>query len=125
MLGSSSRLLSRRLAPAFSSNLRTLSTAAPPPSDPLKVCFIGSGNWGSAAGWVAAQNTLRNPDYFNAEVNMYVHDEIIDGANTDEVLMAWETISPFLSERDDGTIDATAIQLMAAEVSWFGRGGRR
>jgi hypothetical protein len=49
---------------------------------------------------------------------MYVHDELVAGAGSDEVLAAWKTVQPFLSEdaRQGGVLDATSIQLIAAEV---------
>jgi len=74
------------------------------------------GNWGSAASWIAAQNTLLHPEWFESTVEMYVHDELVSGADTDEVKAAWNILSPYLSEESGEVIDATAIQLLAAEV---------
>ena len=36
----------------------------------LRVSFVGSGNWGSAAAWIAAQNCLRH-DTFNDTIRMF------------------------------------------------------
>ena len=85
------------------------STAASPA---LEVAFIGSGNWGSAAAWIAAQNCLRH-DMFNDSLRMYVHEETIEGASRPELREAWKVVEPYLN---DGQMDETALQLAAAEV---------
>jgi len=43
----------------------------------LKVCMIGSGNWGSAVATLIGQNTPKYPEFFN-DINMYVYEEEID-----------------------------------------------
>lgn len=44
----------------------------------MKVSFIGSGNWGTAAASIAAQNLLRHND-FDDQLRMYVHEESVPG----------------------------------------------
>jgi len=76
------------------------------------VAFIGSGNWGSAAAWLAAQNAIKH-DEFNDTIRMYVHEETIGGADDAEISEAWKVVSPHLV---NGEMDATALQLLGAEV---------
>jgi len=79
---------------------------------PLKVSFVGSGNWGSAAAWIAAQNCIRH-DLFADEVSMYVLEERVSGAAKQELNEAWKVVTPHLR---NGAMDAIGIQLIAAEV---------
>jgi glycerol-3-phosphate dehydrogenase (NAD+) len=78
----------------------------------LRVAFVGSGNWGSAAAWIAAQNCLRH-DTFNDTIRMFVHEETVEGAGRPELREAWKVVEPHLV---DGRMDTTALQLAAAEV---------
>lgn len=59
-----------------SSSFSTLNSSSSSP--PLKVSFIGSGNWGTAAASIAAQNVLRHDD-FDDHLRMYVHEESVPG----------------------------------------------
>jgi len=42
-----------------------------------KIAFIGSGNWGSAAARIVAQNTARHTSVFDSEVKMWTFEEQI------------------------------------------------
>ena len=79
----------------------------------LKVAFLGSGNWGSAAAWLASQNCLRH-DTFADDINMFVFEETVDGASTEEVNNAWKVVAKHIS--DERGLDNVGIQLLAAEV---------
>ena len=78
----------------------------------LRVAFIGSGNWGTAAAWIAAQNCLRH-NTFHDTIRMFVHEETVEGAGRPELMEAWKVVQPHLV---DGEMDTTALQLAAAEV---------
>jgi glycerol-3-phosphate dehydrogenase (NAD+) len=52
---------------------------------PLKVTVIGSGNWGSVAARVCAQNTLKYED-FDDEVRVWVFEEIIRGKKLTDII---------------------------------------
>jgi len=43
-----------------------------------KVCIIGSGNWGSAISVIIGKNCERLHNYYESEVKMWVHEEMID-----------------------------------------------
>ena len=51
-----------------------------------KVALIGSGNWGSAIAKIIGSNVNRLPQMFDRVVNMYVHEEIIDGTKLTEII---------------------------------------
>jgi len=44
---------------------------------PEKVALVGSGNWGSAIATKMGKNVLEYPDYFDAEVQMWVFEEYV------------------------------------------------
>lgn len=54
-------------------------------SEAHKVTVIGSGNWGSVAARIAAQNALRHPD-FDDEVRMWVFEEDVDGQKLSNII---------------------------------------
>jgi len=97
---------------AFSHTSKAFSTTALNSNSPLQVAFIGSGNWGSAAAWLAAQNAIKH-DLFHDSVKMFVHEETVSGAGSKEIHDAWKIVRPHLI---DNEMDATALQLLAAEV---------
>mmetsp|Transcript_11816 Transcript_11816/g.21599 ORF Transcript_11816/g.21599 Transcript_11816/m.21599 type:complete len:371 (+) Transcript_11816:508-1620(+) len=49
------------------------------------VAVIGSGNWGTAAAKVMGLNTQRH-DMFETKVNMWVHEETVDGRKLSEII---------------------------------------
>eukprot|EP00929_Paragymnodinium_shiwhaense_P036873 TRINITY_DN19717_c0_g3_i1.p1 TRINITY_DN19717_c0_g3~~TRINITY_DN19717_c0_g3_i1.p1 ORF type:complete len:1043 (-),score=254.61 TRINITY_DN19717_c0_g3_i1:322-3450(-) len=51
----------------------------------LKVCVLGSGNWGTAIARIISKNVLRDPD-FQKTVNMWVHEEMIDDRKLTEII---------------------------------------
>jgi len=50
-----------------------------------KVCIVGSGNWGSAIAKLAGQNAAEN-DMFDATVNMWVYEEMVEGRKLTEII---------------------------------------
>jgi len=53
---------------------------------PLKICIIGSGNWGSAIAKVIGSNTPKNANLFDPIVNMYVYEENVDGRKLTDII---------------------------------------
>lgn len=51
-----------------------------------KVCLVGSGNWGSVIARIAGENVLRHDTIFDAQVNMWVHEELVDGRKLTEII---------------------------------------
>jgi glycerol-3-phosphate dehydrogenase (NAD+) len=78
--GSLSSLSSRRL---FSSFASAFSSRA---KEREKIAIIGSGNWGSTAARIVAQNTLIHSDVFEPEVSMWVHEEEVEHEGKTEKL---------------------------------------
>lgn len=54
-------------------------------TSPHKVAVIGSGNWGSVAARIAAQNALKHPD-FDDEVRMWVFEEEVNGEKLSQII---------------------------------------
>ncbi|XP_063144817.1 glycerol-3-phosphate dehydrogenase 1-like protein [Candoia aspera] len=52
---------------------------------PLKVCIIGSGNWGSAIAKIIGQNT-KTSNQFDPVVKMWVFEELINGRKLTEII---------------------------------------
>jgi len=50
-----------------------------------KIAMVGSGNFGSALVRILGQNALRH-DMFDTEVNLYVHEEMVDGKPLTEII---------------------------------------
>ncbi|CAN8071163.1 unnamed protein product [Agarophyton chilense] len=50
-----------------------------------KICVVGAGNWGSAAAVIIANN-VKNFEYYDDTVNMWVHEEIIDGEKLTDII---------------------------------------
>merc|ERR1719238_113708 len=55
------------------------------PAGSEKICMIGSGNFGSALVRILGRNATRH-DIFDNEVNMYVHEEMIDGKPLTQII---------------------------------------
>jgi len=53
---------------------------------PKKVCIVGSGNWGSAIARLVGANTVRFPERFVKDVNMWVFEEEVDGRKLTEII---------------------------------------
>lgn len=76
-----------------------------------RVAIIGSGNWGSVAARIVAQNVARNPQTFAPEVSMWVYEEKIQ-ASKQEIQAVFDQI-----DRDHlGKIDLHKLQLAARDV---------
>lgn len=78
------------MAPNLLSKLRHLSSKAGPQdiplaTEPFKVTIIGSGNWGTTAAKLVAENT-RLSDHFVTDVNMWVYEEEVDGRKLTEII---------------------------------------
>ncbi|XP_071787819.1 glycerol-3-phosphate dehydrogenase 1-like protein [Asterias amurensis] len=56
-----------------------------PSSGPLKVCILGSGNWGSAIARIVGANAKANNEFVD-EVNMWVFEEMIEGKKLTEII---------------------------------------
>ncbi|XP_077176476.1 glycerol-3-phosphate dehydrogenase 1-like protein [Paroedura picta] len=52
---------------------------------PLKVCIIGSGNWGSAIAKIIGENVQKS-NRFEPVINMWVFEELINGKNLTEII---------------------------------------
>lgn len=53
--------------------------------DKVKVCIVGSGNWGSAIAKIVGFNAKRLPN-FEDRVTMYVYEEMINGKKLTEII---------------------------------------
>uniref|UniRef100_A0A0K8TP17 Glycerol-3-phosphate dehydrogenase [NAD(+)] n=1 Tax=Tabanus bromius TaxID=304241 RepID=A0A0K8TP17_TABBR len=54
-------------------------------SDKVKVCIVGSGNWGSAIAKIVGANAAKLPQY-DERVTMYVYEEMIEGKKLTEII---------------------------------------
>uniref|UniRef100_A0A182JXS0 Glycerol-3-phosphate dehydrogenase NAD-dependent N-terminal domain-containing protein n=1 Tax=Anopheles christyi TaxID=43041 RepID=A0A182JXS0_9DIPT len=54
-------------------------------SDKVRVCIVGSGNWGSAIAKIVGANAKRLAT-FEDRVTMYVYEEMIDGKKLTEII---------------------------------------
>ncbi|NXI80754.1 GPD1L protein, partial [Rhipidura dahli] len=52
---------------------------------PLRVCIVGSGNWGSAIARIIGKN-VQNSNRFDPTVKMWVFEEIINGRKLSEII---------------------------------------
>lgn len=52
---------------------------------PLKVCIIGSGNWGSVVSKTVGMNAMRS-NRFNPVIKMWVFEEIVDGRKLSDII---------------------------------------
>jgi len=52
----------------------------------LKVCCVGSGNWGSAIARLAGINTAAHPETFTRDVAMWTFEEMVDGKKLTEII---------------------------------------
>ncbi|KAJ1912992.1 Glycerol-3-phosphate dehydrogenase [Mycoemilia scoparia] len=50
-----------------------------------KVCILGSGNWGTTAARILANN-VKSLDNIDKTINMYVYEELIDGKKLTEII---------------------------------------
>jgi len=78
------------MAPNLLNKLRSMSTRptaedVPLATEPFKVTIIGSGNWGTTAAKLVAENTKSSP-HFVTQVNMWVYEEQIQGRNLTEII---------------------------------------
>ncbi|VVT53875.1 uncharacterized protein SAPINGB_P003794 [Magnusiomyces paraingens] len=55
-------------------------------SRPFRVCVVGSGNWGTTVAKIVCENTQIYTDLFEPKVNMWVHEEEIDGRKLTEII---------------------------------------
>ncbi|XP_055679065.1 glycerol-3-phosphate dehydrogenase [NAD(+)], cytoplasmic isoform X1 [Lutzomyia longipalpis] len=55
------------------------------PADNIKVCVVGSGNWGSAIAKIVGHNAAKLPNFCD-RVTMYVYEEMIDGKKLTEII---------------------------------------
>jgi glycerol-3-phosphate dehydrogenase (NAD+) len=78
-----------------------------------KVAVIGSGNWGSVAARIVGQNVLSNPDRFDADVNVWVFEEQLKA----DAAMLRHAFASVNDGNPSGTIDAAAVQRVAAELT--------
>ena len=51
----------------------------------LKVCLVGSGNWGSAIAKIVGNN-VRRLEGFSHDVTMYVYEELVGGEKLSEII---------------------------------------
>uniref|UniRef100_A0A8C2WNK3 Glycerol-3-phosphate dehydrogenase [NAD(+)] n=1 Tax=Cyclopterus lumpus TaxID=8103 RepID=A0A8C2WNK3_CYCLU len=51
----------------------------------MKVCIVGSGNWGSSIAKIIGRN-VKASNRFNPMVNMWVYEEMIDGKKLTEII---------------------------------------
>lgn len=65
-------------------NMSEILTIAP--SHPFRVCVLGSGNWGTTIAKIVAENTAANPELFQAQVNMWVYEEEVQGRKLTEII---------------------------------------
>ncbi|XP_055607555.1 glycerol-3-phosphate dehydrogenase [NAD(+)], cytoplasmic-like [Uranotaenia lowii] len=54
-------------------------------ADKVRVCIVGSGNWGSAIAKIVGVNAKRLPA-FEDRVTMYVYEEMIEGKKLTEII---------------------------------------
>merc|ERR1719199_2383500 len=77
--------LARRCVVPFQSHTYLLHRNYASAASPHRVAVVGSGNWGSVAARIAAQNALRHPE-FDDEVRMWVFEEEINGENLSSII---------------------------------------
>jgi glycerol-3-phosphate dehydrogenase (NAD+) len=54
--------------------------------EPFRIAIIGSGNWGTAVAKIVAENCASHKDIFHKDVQMWVHQEQIDGENLTDII---------------------------------------
>lgn len=54
-------------------------------SDPVKICIVGSGNWGSVIAKIVGLN-VKGKAKFSEAVKMYVYEELINGRKLTEII---------------------------------------
>lgn len=52
----------------------------------FRVCVLGSGNWGTAIAKIVAENCAERRNFFQPEVRMWVHEEIIGSKKLSEIV---------------------------------------
>lgn len=57
-------------------------------SRPFRVCVVGSGNWGTTIAKIVSENTQAYPELFEQRVNMWVHEELVEGRKLTEIINA-------------------------------------
>ncbi|KAK9474705.1 NAD-dependent glycerol-3-phosphate dehydrogenase N-terminus-domain-containing protein [Dipodascopsis tothii] len=63
-----------------------MSSNSAPKAPPYKVSVIGSGNWGSAICKIVAESASEHPEFFEAEVRMWVYEEEFNGRKLTEII---------------------------------------
>ncbi|RLN43605.1 hypothetical protein BBO99_00005303 [Phytophthora kernoviae] len=53
---------------------------------PQKVCLVGSGNWGSAIARIIGENTKKQSETFERDINMWVFEEQVNGRKLTEII---------------------------------------
>lgn len=71
-----------------------------------RVAVVGSGNWGSVAAKIAAQNALANDKMFEPTVRMWVHEEWLP-ISGDEIQMVFNNN---LNDDYTGRLNATKVR---------------
>ena len=54
-------------------------------SDGLKICILGSGNWGCAIARIIGHKAQRHSE-FHTEVKMYVYEEMVGGKKLTDII---------------------------------------
>lgn len=54
-------------------------------ASPIKICIVGSGNWGSVIAKIVGNNVRGDPKFAD-EVPMYVYEEMVDGQKLTEII---------------------------------------
>eukprot|EP00126_Sphaerothecum_destruens_P011300 Sdes_comp20890_c0_seq1m18012 len=52
----------------------------------VKVCIVGSGNWGSAIAKIVGRNTVKYSNEFDTNVSIYVYEEMVNGRKLTEII---------------------------------------
>lgn len=55
-------------------------------ASPMRICIVGSGNWGSAIAKIVGVNATKKPDKFVSEVRMYVYEEMIGDQKLTDII---------------------------------------
>jgi glycerol-3-phosphate dehydrogenase (NAD+) len=54
--------------------------------EPFRIAIIGSGNWGTAVAKIVAENCGTHKGIFHSDVQMWVHQEQVDGENLTDII---------------------------------------
>lgn len=64
----------------------TAADASVNPSEPFKIAVIGSGNWGTTIAKILAENSQAHPHLFKHNVDMWVHEEEVNGRKLTSII---------------------------------------